>query len=38
MQLLSELKWLYPNFSVEIVSIVLGAARLVTSDLRKNKN
>ena len=32
----SELKRLYPNFSFEIVPIVLGATGLVTSDLRKN--
>ena len=31
----SELKRLYPNFSFEIVPIVLGATGLVTSDLRK---
>ena len=37
MQLLSELKQLYPNFSFEIVSIVLIAAGLMTSDLRKNR-
>ena len=36
MQLSSELKWLYPNFSFEIVPIVLGATGLVTSHLRKN--
>ena len=36
MQLSSELKRLYPNFSFEIVPIVLGATGLVTSDLRKN--
>ena len=36
MQLSSELKQLYPNFSFEIVPIVLGAARLVTSDIEKN--
>ena len=35
MQLSSELKQLYPNFSFEIVPIVLGAARLVTSDIEK---
>ena len=35
MQLSSELNWLYPNFSFEIVSIILGATGLVTSDLRK---
>ena len=32
----SALKRLYPNFSFEIVPIVLGATGLVTSDLRKN--
>ena len=32
----SELKRLYPNFSFEIVPIVLGATGLVTSDLRKS--
>ena len=36
MQLSSELKRLYHNFSFEIVPIVLGANGLVTSDLRKN--
>ena len=36
MQLSSELKRLYPNFSFEIVPIVLGATGFVTSDLRKN--
>ena len=36
MQLSSELKQLYPNFSFEIVPFVLGATGLVTSDLRKN--
>ena len=35
MQLSSELNRLYPNFSLEIVSIVLGVTGLVTSDLRK---
>ena len=35
MQLSSELNRLYPNFSFEIVSIVLGATGLVTSALRK---
>ena len=35
MQLSSKLKQLYPNFSFEIVPIVLGAARLVTSDIEK---
>ena len=33
----SELKRLYPNFSFEIVPIVLGATGLVTSDLWKNR-
>ena len=36
MQLSSELKRLYTNFSFEIVPIVSGATGLVTSDLRKN--
>ena len=36
MQLSSELECLYPNFSFEIVPIVLGATGLATSDLRKN--
>ena len=36
MQLSSELKRLCPNFSFEIVPIVLGATGLVTSDLLKN--
>ena len=36
MQLSSELKRLYPNFSFEIVPIVLDATGLVTSDLRTN--
>ena len=36
MQLSPKLKRLYPNFSFEIVPIVLGATGLVTSDLRKN--
>ena len=35
MQLSSELNRLYPNFSFEIVSIVLGATGPVTSTLRK---
>ena len=38
MQLSSELNRLYPNFLFEIVSIVLGATGLVTSDLRKKKH
>ena len=37
MPLSSELKRFYPNFSFEIVPIVLDAAGLVTSDLRKNR-
>ena len=36
MQLSSELKRLYPNFSFEIVPIVLGATGVITSELRKN--
>ena len=35
-KLSSELKRQHPNFSLEIVLIVLGAAGLVTSDLRRN--
>ena len=34
MELSSELKRLYPNFSFEIVPVVLGATGLVTSDLQ----
>ena len=36
MQLSSELKRLYPSFTFEIISIVLGATGLVPSGLRKN--
>ena len=36
MQLLSELKGLYPSFTFEIILIVLGATGLVPSSLRKN--
>ena len=36
MQLSSELKRLYPSFTFEIISIVLGATGLVPSSLQKN--
>ena len=36
MQLLSELKRLYPSFTFEIIPIVLGATGLAPSNLQKN--